>query len=222
MYESFYGLREKPFSLSPDPAYLYLSKQHEMAMTLLEYSLENKAGFCVLSGPAGIGKTTLLRRQLNQLGDDVSIGLITNTHSSFGELLRWILHAFNLAGGNKTRTEQYKIFTDYLLERYARHQRTLLIIDEAQNLSVGALEELRMLSHINTAQDLLVQVILVGQPPLRAILRRPELEQFAQRVAMDYHLVSFSLKDTHRYIRHRLVVAGGGKENFTDDARDAR
>lgn len=221
MYESFFGLREKPFSLLPDPAYLYLSKQHEMAMALLEYSLANKAGFSVLSGPAGIGKTTLLRRLLSQMGDDVAIGLITNTHSSFGELLRWILHAFNLTDGDKTRTEQYKIFTDYLIERYARHQRTLLIIDEAQNLSVGALEELRMLSNINTEQDLRVQVILVGQPPLRAMLRRPELEQFAQRIAMDYHLVSFSLKDTHRYIRHRLVVAGGEKELFTDDACDA-
>ena len=129
MYESFFGLGEKPFSLLPDPAYLYLSKQHEMAMTLLEYSLENKAGFCALSGPAGIGKTTLLRRLLNQMGDDVSIGSITNTHSSCGELLRWILHAFNLTDGNQTRTGQYKIFTDYLNERYARHQRTLLIID---------------------------------------------------------------------------------------------
>jgi type II secretory pathway predicted ATPase ExeA len=96
MYKSFYGLKEKPFSLLPDPAYLYLSKQHEMAMTLLEYSLENQAGFCVISGKAGTGKTTLLRRLLNQIGNDVSIGLISNTHHSFGELLRWILQAFSL------------------------------------------------------------------------------------------------------------------------------
>lgn len=221
MYESFYGLREKPFSLLPDPAYLYLSQQHETAISLLEYSLENKAGFCVLSGPAGMGKTTLLRRLLHQLGDDVSIGLITNTHSSFGELLRWILYAFNLADGNKTRAEQYQIFIDYLIERYARHQRTLLIIDEAQNLSPAALEELRMLSNINSEKNLLLQVILVGQPPLREILRRPELEQFAQRIAVDYHLAALSLEETHGYIRHRIIVAGGETALFTDDACEA-
>ncbi|MDO8705931.1 MAG: AAA family ATPase [Sulfuricaulis sp.] len=221
MYQSFYGLREKPFSLLPDPAYLYLSQQHEMAISLLEYSLENKAGFCVLSGQAGMGKTTLLRRLLHRMGDDVSIGLITNTHSSFGELLRWILYAFNLADGNKTRAEQYQIFIDYLIERYARHQRTLLIIDEAQNLSPAALEELRMLSNINSEKNLLLQIILVGQPRLREILRRPELEQFAQRIAVDYHLAALSLEETHGYIRHRIIVAGGESELFTDDACDA-
>lgn len=221
MYESFYGLKEKPFSLLPDPAFLYLSRQHQMAITLLEYSLENQAGFCAITGKAGTGKTTLLRRLLNQIGDDVSIGLITNTHHSFGELLRWILHAFDLDDGADNRARQHQIFVDYLIAQYAKNRRTMLIIDEAQNMSAAALEELRMLSNINSEKDLLLQVILVGQPPLRELLRHPELEQFAQRVAVDYHLDGLSSEETHGYIRHRLRVAGGEHELFTDDACEA-
>ena len=221
MYESFYGLKEKPFSLLPDPAFLYLSKQHEMAITLLEYSLENQAGFCVITGKAGTGKTTLLRRLLNQIGDDISIGLITNTHHSFGELLRWILHAFSLDDSGTNRARQHQMFVDYLIGQYAKNRRTMLIIDEAQNMSGEALEELRMLSNINSEKDLLLQVILVGQPPLREILQRPELEQFAQRVTVDYHLDSLNGEETGNYIRHRLQVAGGERELFTDDACEA-
>jgi general secretion pathway protein A len=220
MYRSFYGLKEKPFSLLPDPAYLYLSKQHEVAMTLLEYSLENQAGFCVISGKAGTGKTTLLRRLLNQIGNDVSIGLISNTHHSFGELLRWILQAFGLEDTGKTRAQLHQIFVDYLIGQYAKNRRTMLIIDEAQNMSSDALEELRMLSNINSEKDLLLQVILVGQSPLREILRRPELEQFAQRIAVDYHLESLSQEETRGYIRHRIIVAGGEHDLFSEDACD--
>ncbi|MDH3513433.1 MAG: AAA family ATPase [Gammaproteobacteria bacterium] len=218
MYESFYGLKEKPFSLLPDPAFLYLSRQHEMAITLLEYSLENQAGFCVITGKAGTGKTTLLRRLLNQIGEDVSIGLITNTHHSFGELLRWILHSFSLDDSGSNRARQHQVFVDYLIGQYSKNRRTMLIIDEAQNMSPEALEELRMLSNINSEKDLLLQVILVGQPPLREVLRRPELEQFAQRVAVDYHLDPLNGEETCGYIRHRLLVAGGERELFTDDA----
>ncbi|MEW6331190.1 MAG: AAA family ATPase [Pseudomonadota bacterium] len=192
-----------------------------MAGTLLEYSLENQAGFCVITGKAGTGKTTLLRRLLNQIGADVSIGLITNTHHSFGELLRWILHAFDLDDGAGNRARQHQLFVDYLIGQYAKNRRTMLIIDEAQNMSAEALEELRMLSNINSEKDLLLQVILVGQPPLRDILRRPELEQFAQRVAVDYHLEGLSSEETRGYIRHRLRVAGGEHELFTDDACEA-
>jgi general secretion pathway protein A len=221
MYESFYGLKEKPFSMLPDPAYLYLSKQHGTAMTLLEYGLENRAGFCVISGKAGTGKTTLLRRLLNRAGDDVRIGLISNTHPSFGELLRWILLAFELEDSGKTRAERHRIFTDYLIGQYAQGRRTLLIVDEAQNLSPDTLEELRMLSNINSGKDLLLQVILVGQPALRELLRRPGLEQLAQRIAVDCHLDALGREQTLRYIRHRLAVAGGESELFTRDAGEA-
>ena len=220
MYESFYGLKEKPFSLLPDPAYLYLSRQHGMALSLLEHGLENHAGFCVVTGKAGTGKTTLLRRLLNRVGDDVAVGLITNTHPSFGELLRWILHAFNLPDAGNSRPRLHEAFTDYLIRQYAKNRRTLLIIDEAQNLSPDALEELRMLSNINSGKDMLLQILLAGQPALREILRRPELKQFAQRIAVDYHLDALGREQTQSYIRHRIVMAGGESELFTVDACD--
>lgn len=221
MYRSFYGLKEKPFSLLPDPAFLYLSRQHDMAMTLLEYGLENQAGFCVITGKAGTGKTTLLRQLLNQIGNDMSVGLITNTHHSFGELLRWILHAYGLDDSGGSCARMHQVFVEYLIAQYAKNRRTVLIVDEAQNMSVAALEELRMLSNINSEKDLLLQVILVGQPPLRDILRHPELEQFAQRVAVDYHLDALGSEETRAYIRHRILVAGGEHELFTDDACEA-
>lgn len=221
MYESFYGLREKPFSLLPDPAYLYLSDKHQMALSLLEYSFLNQAGFCVISGATGAGKTTLIRHLLNQFGDQVSVGLITNTHQSFGELLRWILMAFNLNYHTDSQPQLYQTFVNYLIEQYAKNRNTILIVDEAQNMSVETLEELRMLSNINTDKDQVLQIILVGQPGLRDKLRRPELEQFAQRIAVDYHLEPLNQEEAHHYIRHRLKVAGGDPEMFTKDATDA-
>ena len=139
----------------------------------------------------------------------MSVGLISNIHHSFGELLRWILQAFNLEAPEKNRAQLHQIFVDYLIEQYAKNRRTMLIIDEAQNMSADSLEELRMLSNINSEKDLVLQVILVGQPPLREILQRPDLEQFAQRVAVDYHLESLSREETHGYIHHRIKVAGG-------------
>ena len=220
MYESFYGLREKPFSLLPDPAYLYLSDKHQMALSLLEYSFLNKAGFCVISGATGAGKTTLIRHLLNQFGANVSVGLITNIHQSFGELLRWILMAFNLNYSGDSQPQLYQIFVNFLIEQYGKNRNTILIIDEAQNMSVETLEELRMLSNINTGKDQVLQIILVGQPGLRDKLCRPELEQFAQRISVDYHLEPLNREEVHHYIYHRLKVAGGDPQIFTKDAAD--
>ncbi len=218
MYEAFYGLRNKPFSLLPDPEFLYPSKKHQMALTLLEYGLMNQASFSVITGDIGTGKTTLIRQLLNQMERDMVVGLITNTHPSFGELLQWILLAFNLECPSKEKVDMYKTFMDFLIKQYAANRRTILIIDEAQNMGPQALEELRMLSNVNSEKDQVLQVILAGQPGLRDNLRDPRLEQFAQRIAVDYNLTSLNAEETREYIHHRLSVAGGNPDIFDDEA----
>jgi len=208
MYKKFYGLREKPFSLLPDPSFLYPSEKHSMALVLLEYSLSNQTSFSVITGGIGTGKTTLIRQLLSQIGRDVTVGLISNTHRSFGELLQWVLLAFNLDYTGRDKVGMYHLLADFLIGEYARNRRTVLIIDEAQNMAPETLEELRMLSNINSDKDQVLQIILVGQAGLRETLRRPDLEQFAQRIAVDYDLTPLSLDETINYIRHRLQVAG--------------
>ena len=218
MYEAFYGFREKPFSLLPDPSFLYFSKKHRMAFAMLEYGLENQAGFTVISGGIGTGKTTLIRHLLNQMQHNTTVGLISNTHQSFGELLQWILLAFNLEHKGMSKVEMYQAFVDFMIGEYARGRRTVLIVDEAQNMSAETLEELRMLSNVNADKDQVLQVILVGQEELRDTLRRPDLVQFAQRIAVDYQLTPLTVEETTELIRHRLAVAGGSPELFTDAA----
>lgn len=215
MYEQFYGLKEKPFSLSPDPEYFYLSGKHRRALTMLEYGLVNHVGFSVITGEIGSGKTMLLRKLLQQIEGDISVGLVSNTQvATFEELLRWILFAFSLEYRGKEKVELYEVFTDFLLEEYARGRRTVLIIDEAQHLGPASLEQLRMLSNINADKDNLLQLTLVGQPELWKLLRRPELDQFRQRVGVDYHLQSLDKDETVEYLRHRLEVAGGNPDVF--------
>jgi len=222
MYEGFYGFREKPFSILPDPAFLYFSRKHSLALDLVEYGMMNQAGFNVITGEIGTGKTTLVRYLLHRLERDVTVGLISNTHRSFGELLQWILFAFKLDHRGKEKVEMFQIFVDFLVEQYAQNRRTLLIVDEAQNMSIDTLEELRMLSNVNADKDQVLQIILVGQAGLRETLRRPELEQFAQRIAVDYHLQPLDRAETHGYIRHRLKVAGAnGSLIFDARACDA-
>jgi len=218
MYEAFYGFKEKPFSMLPDPGFLYLSKKHQAALTLLEYGLLNHVGFCVISGEAGAGKTTILRALLERVEDNVTVGLITNTHQSFGGLLDWVLSAFDLHQPDLTQVEMHQIFMEYLIEEYANGHTVLLIVDEAQNMKADALEELRMLSNVNSEKDQLVQVVLAGQPALKETLRKPELMQFAQRIAVDYHLDALNVVETCGYIQHRLMTAGAEKDVFTPAA----
>jgi len=221
MYESFYGLKEKPFTLLPDPEYLYMSPKHQRALTLLEYGMMNQAGFSVICGDTGAGKTTLIRRLLTELGDETTVGLITNTHKSFGDLLDWVLMAFGLDSEEHSKSKKHQIFVNFLIEQYAQNKRTILIVDEAQNIKADMLEELRMLSNINADKDQVLQVILAGQPALRDTLRKPELMQFAQRIAVDYYLESLCKEETAAYIHHRLKVAGADKQIFTDEACEA-
>jgi len=218
MYETFYNLREKPFTLLPDPGFLYLSDKHRMALTLLEYGLMNQAGFTVISGDIGAGKTTLIRHLLNNMDQEHTVGLISNTHRSFGELLQWILLAFNLEHRDMDKVEMYQRFVDFIIDEYAHNRRVVLIVDEAQNMEAETLEELRMLSNINADKDQALQVVLVGQRELRDTLQRPDLVQFAQRISVDYHLKPLSANETIGYIRHRMEVAGGNPDTFTEAA----
>ena len=218
MYERHFGFKSKPFALTPDPAYLYLSRQHAMAMTMLEYGLESQAAFSLLTGDIGSGKTTLVRRLLRSLGDQVAVGLISNTHGRFRSIHGWALSALGIAPADDSEIAQYEALVDSFVREYGNGRRTLLILDEAQNLSVDVLEELRLLSNVNSETDLVLQILLVGQPELRAKLARPELRQFAQRISVDFHLRPLDCGETHGYIRHRLSVAGGNDALFLPEA----
>ncbi|MFK7886453.1 MAG: ExeA family protein [Gammaproteobacteria bacterium] len=216
MYENFYGLTEKPFTLLPDPTFLFLGKKHRMALTMLQYGMVNNAGFSVITGEIGSGKTTLIRRMLDEMEGDTTVGLISNTHQSFGELLQWVLMAFGLDYKDKEKVERYETFVNFVVEEYAQNRRTVLIIDEAQNLAVDTLEELRMLSNINADKNQVLQLVLVGQPELRSTLMLPSLKQFAQRISVSYHLEALSAQESVEYIHHRLQVAGGETSVFPE------
>ena len=215
MYEAFYGLKEKPFSIQPDPDFLFMSQRHTLAYSMLEYGLMSRAGFTVICGDIGCGKTTLVRRLLNSLGEDVRVGLVTNTHQDMGNLLEWIMLAYGLPFENKSPVSLYDAFQRFLIDEYGKGHRVVLIVDEAQNLSVAALESLRMLSNINADKDQLLQMVLVGQPQLRDLLKRPELTQFAQRVAVDFFIPPLGTVEVADYIEHRLRVAGRDRSLFS-------
>jgi general secretion pathway protein A len=217
MYEAFYGLKEKPFSIQPDPGFLFMSKRHRLAFTMLEYGIQNRVGFSVICGDIGCGKTTVVRSLLQTLDASVTAGLVYNTHSDIADLLEWIMLAFGQPYGG-SQVERYDRFQQFLLAEYAARHRVVLIVDEAQNLHAGALESLRMLSNINADKDQLLQIILVGQPQLKGLLNRPELQQFTQRIGVDFFIPPLGAREVGQYVRHRLKVAGREQELFCEDA----
>lgn len=214
MYESHFGLTERPFTLRPDPSFLYLSHQHSMALSMLEFGLTGQAGFVVVTGEIGSGKTTLIRHFLHRRDRRATIGVISNTHAGFGDILQWVFQALNIEMKSSKRSVRYQAFTNYLAQQYAAGQQVVLIVDEAQNVSIPALEELRLLSNIDIDRDHTLQIILVGQPELMEKLQRPELRQFAQRISVHYHLSPLTYRESCAYIRHRLAVAGATEEIF--------
>ena len=218
MYESFYNFKQKPFSLLPDSDFLYLGGRHLEALSLLEYGLIQGAFIVLITGGIGCGKTTLVRHLIKNQDLDMVVGNITNTHQSFGELLKWVMLAFDLEFRDRDKVELYRDLMDFLRTQYHQGRRVTLIIDEAQNLSMEALEELRMLSNINVDKEQMLQIILVGQPELRDVLRRPELHQLAQRVSVDYYLDTMDPNETFEYIRHRVAIAGGDENLFDIEA----
>lgn len=218
MYEQFYNFREKPFALTPDPAFLYLAERHRHALTMLEYVLADASGFALITGEVGCGKTTVVRHFLERAERPFNIGFITNTHPGFGPLLPWIMESLGVEPGQAGGSELYRKFVGHVRREFDAGRRAVLVIDEAQNLGVAGLEELRVLSNLNAGKQLLLQTILIGQPELRTTLRLQELRQFAQRIAIDHHIEPLVLEETIGYVRHRLTVAGGWADLFTPDA----
>jgi type II secretory pathway predicted ATPase ExeA len=218
MYEEFYHLKEKPFSLSPDPSFIYFGKSHRRAMNILEYGVESGSGITVVSGEVGTGKTTLVRQLVSELGEDYTVGMITNTQKDFGDLLKWVLLSYGVETEETDRVKLYRQLVEFVTHEHRSGRKVLLIIDEAQNLGGEALEDIRMLTNINVDKDMVLQLILVGQPELVELLRRKELRQFAQRVAADYLLQPLTFGETQHYIRHRIKIAGGDEDLFAQTA----
>jgi general secretion pathway protein A len=219
IYTQHFGLTERPFSLVPDPAFVYWSGTHTRAYTILEFGLLTRAPITLVTGDVGTGKTTLVHHLLNSMSTEVRAGLVANAHGARSELLRWVLLAFGVpAGPHESYVDHFARFQDFLISEYAEGRRVVLIFDEAQNLAIDSLEELRMLTNINSNKDELLQLILVGQPELRAVVQRPEMTQFAQRISSAYHLSPMDAETVQRYIEHRLHVVGATVQIFTPEA----
>jgi putative secretion ATPase (PEP-CTERM system associated) len=222
VYTSFFGLREKPFDLLPNPDFLYPSRAHQRALTYLTHGIRERAGFILLTGEVGSGKTTLIRNMIrSQLRDSV-LAKVFNTRVDSLQLLMQINGDFGLETEGKDKSTLLRELNDFLIEQYAHRRQAVLIIDEAQNLSVEILEEVRMLSNLETDRDKLLQIILVGQPELRDILSGPGLMQLRQRIQINCHLQPLSSPEVREYICFRLEKAGNRDAlSFSDDAVEA-
>ena len=222
MYEKFYGFKRLPFQLLPNPDFFYRSQQHENALTHLEYGVLERAGFIVITGELGTGKTTLLRYLLRSFDKNLPIALLTQTCLQPEDLLRTLCQEFSLPHENKGKAEMIELFGAFLVEQYRHKQYVILILDEAQNLPLETLEEIRMLSNLDADNECLLQIILVGQPPLRTKLQRRGLRQLYQRVEVSYHLEPLDRQELTDYIRYRLATAGRvDTELFDDTAMEA-
>jgi len=219
MYERFYDLRERPFALSPDPEYLYLSRVHSEALDSIRFGIESRAGFIVVTGEIGAGKTTLLQTVLQRLDDRAVIARVVNTMLDPRELLEAIALDFGLNEISQSKPVLVRDLGLFLVEQRRQGRRPLVVIDEAQNLSPHALEEVRLLSNLETEKSKLLQIVLAGQPNLRDTIATPELEQFRQRIAVSYHLMPLEPADTAAYINFRLEHAALGEPlRFPPDA----
>ena len=215
LYNAHFGFRERPFSLSPDPEFLFWSKAHNRAFSVLEYGLVTHAPLTVITGEVGTGKTTLIQALLRRVDQDTTLGLISNAQGDRGDLIRWVLNALDVKLPEASDyVSLFQHFQNFVIEEYSAGRRVVLVIDEAQNLGAEMLEELRMLTNINSGKDELLQIILSGQPELRALITRPELRQFAQRVTATYHIDPFTRATTQEYIHHRLRHVGGTGEEI--------
>lgn len=220
-FAQHFGLKERPFTLLPDPDFLFWSRAHKRAYAILEYGVMSRAPITIVTGEVGAGKTTLLQKLLQNFDETSLVGLISNAQGNRGELLQWVLNALDVPSDlDAPYVKKFQELQDFVIENYAAGRRVVLVIDEAQNLSVEGLEELRMLTNINSNKDELIQLILMGQPELREMITSPELRQFAQRVSASFHLNAMDAETTGGYIKHRLRHAGGTGEEFSLGAID--
>ncbi|MRR55613.1 MAG: ATPase [Deltaproteobacteria bacterium] len=208
MYESYFNLTSKPFELVPNPDFLFLSKAHRRARIYLDYGINERAGFILLTGEVGSGKTTLIRDLIKKQRPGVVLSKVFNTNVSFDQLLAMINDDFHLEVAGKDRITLLRDLNDFLIQQYALENRPTLIIDEAQNLTAGLLEDIRMLSNLETDDAKLLQIILVGQPELRKTLSQPDLLQLRQRISINCHISPLTREEVEEYILHRLEVAG--------------
>jgi putative secretion ATPase (PEP-CTERM system associated) len=220
MYEAFYGLSSHPFQLNPDPNFYYGSKQHKRAKAYLEYGVSRNEGFIVITGEIGAGKTTVVRGLLNSLEQtNIVTGQLVTTQLDAEDILRMVAAAFGFQATGRSKSELLSALEAFLLAQARQGKRCLLIVDEAQNLTARAVEELRMLSNFQLGNHSLLQSFLIGQPEFREILQRPEMEQFRQRVSATCHIGPLEREETEAYILHRLKCAGSeGKPQFEDGA----
>ena len=221
MYTSFFGLIEKPFAITPDPRYLYLSERHAEALAHLLYGINEAGGFIQLTGEVGTGKTTIVRTLLSRIPQHADVAVILNPRVTATEFLLTICEELGLGLDEADRTsakEMVDALNRRLLAAHSEGRRVIVIVDEAQNLSADVLEQVRLLTNLETATQKLLQIILIGQPELRELLDRTDLRQLAQRITGRYHLSPLSKQETQEYVRHRLRVAGAGGEIFTPAA----
>ena len=198
-----------------------MSKQHAIALAMLKYGLQNQAGFTLITGEVGSGKTTLIRHMLLHAEENLTVGLITNTHRNYGNLLTWILTAYDLDLGDRDNVTMHRCLIKFVTSEHEAGRRVVLVVDEAQNMDVAMLEELRLLSNMNVGEELLLQLVLVGQPELQDTIALPALIQFAQRISAEHHITALDFNATQKYIEHRIAVAGCIEELFDRYARAA-
>ncbi len=221
MYLDFYGLTKRPFDMTPDPSFFFPSQKHTEALASLTYAVTEKRGFVVITGEIGSGKTTVCRTLLQKLDPAAKVAMLTNTTLTAKQLLEYICRQFGIATERQSKVSLLGRLNHFLLEQNEAGSTAVLIMDEAQDLSVKALEETRLISNIETDTQKLIQIMLLGQPELRDKLNRPDLEQLRQRISLRYHLRSLDKDETRGYIEHRLKIAGDdGRVKFTKGALD--